>query len=193
MKQDHRTETIEIRLPAWVESAAGDMAPCETDEDRMRVAVGLSRENVLRDAGGPFGAAVFEAGGTVPLSVGVNAVERLGNSVLHAEIVALMLAQARAGSYTLRADGGPSYELYTSCVPCAMCLGAALWSGVTRIVCGAAREDAMELGFDEGPVFPSSYRYLEERGIRIDLDVLRPEAREVFALYRKRGGLVYNG
>lgn len=159
----------------------------------MRLAVSLSRENVIRGSGGPFGAAVFAAGGERPLAVGVNAVERLGNAVLHAEVVALMLAQAAVASYTLRRDDGPEYELFTSCVPCAMCLGAALWSGVTRIVCGGAREDAMELGFDEGPVFPSSYRYLEERGIRIDLDVLRDEARDVFALYRRRGGLVYNG
>lgn len=186
-------DRVEIQLPDWVSGKLAEAPACRTDEDRMRIAITLSRENVLRGSGGPFGAAVFEAGGDRPVAVGVNAVERLGNAMLHAEVVALMLAQARLGSYTLRMGDGPGFELFTSCVPCAMCLGAALWSGVTRIVCGAAREDAMELGFDEGPVFPSSYLYLEERGIRIDPDVLREEARAVFALYRDRGGLVYNG
>lgn len=186
-------ERIEMRLPSWANDIALSTGPCLTDDDRMRLAIGLSHENVVRAAGGPFGAAVFRADGERPISVGVNAVERLGNAVLHAEVVALMLAQARIGSYTLRQEDGPGFELFTSCVPCAMCLGAALWSGVTRIVCGAAREDAMELGFDEGPVFPSSYLYMEERGVRIDLDVLRDEARAVFALYRQGGGLMYNG
>ncbi len=107
-----------------------------------------------RGSGGPFGAAIFARGASRPLAVGVNCVERLRNAVLHAEIVALMLAEARLGSYTLRAPGAPEYELFTSCAPCAMCLGATLWSGVRRIVCAAGREDAMALGFDEGPVFP---------------------------------------
>jgi tRNA(Arg) A34 adenosine deaminase TadA len=73
-----------------------------------------------------------------------------------------------------------------------MCLGAILWSGVRRVVTGAAREDATRLGFDEGPVFPESYRYLEARGIRFDRHLLREEAREVLEEYRRRGGIVYN-
>jgi tRNA(Arg) A34 adenosine deaminase TadA len=73
-----------------------------------------------------------------------------------------------------------------------MCLGAALWSGVRRIVCGAVREDATRLDFEEGPVFPQSYAYLEERGIEIARGVLRDEARAVLDQYRKRGGPIYN-
>lgn len=73
-----------------------------------------------------------------------------------------------------------------------MCLGAALWSGVRRIVCGAGRDDAMGLGFEEGPVFPESYRYLEAHGIEIVQGVLVDEARKVFHLYQQRNGLVYN-
>jgi tRNA(Arg) A34 adenosine deaminase TadA len=73
-----------------------------------------------------------------------------------------------------------------------MCLGAALWSGVRSIVCGASREDAMSLSFEEGPVFPESYEYLERRGIAIRKGVLRDEAREVLARYRELGGAVYN-
>jgi tRNA(Arg) A34 adenosine deaminase TadA len=74
-----------------------------------------------------------------------------------------------------------------------MCLGATLWSGVKRMVCGASREDAARLKFDEGPVFPESYRYLEERGIRVEHNVLRDEAKAVMERYRSRGGEIYNG
>jgi tRNA(Arg) A34 adenosine deaminase TadA len=87
----------------------------------------------------------------------------------------------------------PAHELFTSCEPCAMCLGATLWSGVRRLVCGAAREDATRLDFEEGPVFPESYRYLEERGIQIVRDLLRDEARAVLELYRATKGAIYNG
>jgi tRNA(Arg) A34 adenosine deaminase TadA len=73
-----------------------------------------------------------------------------------------------------------------------MCLGAALWSGVRRIVCGAARDDATRLNFEEGPVFAQSYVYLQERGIEIKRNVLRAEAKEVLERYRARGGAIYN-
>ena len=151
------------------------------------------RLNVARGSGGPFGAAIFARDAPRPLAVGVNCVERLRNAVLHAEIVALMLAEARLGSYTLRAPGVPEYELFTSCAPCAMCLGAVLWSGVTRLVCGAAREDAERIQFDEGPVFAESYAYLRARGIEIVTGLLRAEASAVLEEYRALGGEVYNG
>ena len=48
--------------------------------------------------------------------------------------------------------GKKSFELFTSCEPCAMCLGASLWSGVKRMVCGATKDDAQAIGFDEGKV-----------------------------------------
>lgn len=73
-----------------------------------------------------------------------------------------------------------------------MCLGATLWSGVTRLVFAATREDAARLHFDEGPVFPESYRYVRERGVAIERGRLRDEAREVFDLYVQRGGPIYN-
>jgi tRNA(Arg) A34 adenosine deaminase TadA len=103
-----------------------------------------------------------------------------------------MMAQQRVKSYTLAAPGMPAHELVTSCEPCAMCLGGALWSGVRRIVCGATRDDATRLMFEEGPVFPQSYAYLEERGIEVTRNVLRVEARDVLERYRARGGPIYN-
>lgn len=159
----------------------------------MRLAIALARENVLRSSGGPFGAAVFEQGSGRLVSVGVNSVERLHNAMLHAEVMALMLAEAQVQSYTLRIAGQPAYTLVTSCDPCAMCLGATLWSGVQRLVCGAGRGDALQLGFEEGPVFPASYRYLHDCGMEVVQGVLADEARAVMALYRERGGRIYNG
>jgi tRNA(Arg) A34 adenosine deaminase TadA len=124
----------------------------------------------------------------------MNSVVRLNNSTLHGEIVAFMMAQQRVGSYTLSAagGGGRTHDLYTSCEPCAMCIGATLWSGVKRVVYGAAREDATRLNFEEGPVFEASYRYLEERGLEIVGPFLRDEARDVLELYRARRGTIYN-
>jgi tRNA(Arg) A34 adenosine deaminase TadA len=108
-------------------------------------------------------------------------------------MVAFMMAQRRVGSFTLQAAGMPAHELVTSCEPCAMCLGATLWSGVRRVVYGALREDASRLNFDEGPVFPESYRYLEQRGIEIVRGVRRDEARAVLDRYRETRGRIYNG
>jgi len=184
---------VAVTLPAWVEGVVDAYPACPSDTERMRLAITLARENTGRGSGGPFGAAIFARGAPRPLAVGVNCVERLRNAVLHAEIVALMLAEARLGSYTLRAPGAPEYELFTSCAPCAMCLGATLWSGVRRIVCAAGREDAMALGFDEGPVFPESWRYLEAQGIALEHGLLAAEAGAVMRRYREGNGLVYNG
>lgn len=158
----------------------------------MRVAVELARQNVLRGSGGPFGAGVFESNGGRLVAAGVNSVTRLGNSVLHAETLAIMLAQAKLGTWALGAAGGESYLLVTSCEPCAMCLGATLWSGVRGLVCGAAKEDATAVGFDEGPVFAESWAYLERRGVRTARGVLRDEAVAVLELYRSGGGPIYN-
>jgi tRNA(Arg) A34 adenosine deaminase TadA len=86
----------------------------------------------------------------------------------------------------------PPHDLYTSCDPCAMCLGGALWAGVRRIVCGASRDDAVALRFDEGPVFPDSYAYVARRGIDVVHAVLRDDARAVLEAYRSKGGIIYN-
>lgn len=184
---------VHVTYPSWVEEVVDWERRYATDEERMRLAVALSRENVVRATGGPFGAAVFEAESGALVAVGMNSVVRLHNSTLHGEIMAIIAAQRRLRSYTLGAPGMPRHELVTSCEPCAMCLGAILWSGVRRVVCGALRDDARRLCFEEGPVFPESHAYLEARGIEIVLGFLRDEANDVLELYRRQGGLVYNG
>jgi tRNA(Arg) A34 adenosine deaminase TadA len=184
--------SLSVDLPKWVGDVVDVDAPLKTDTDRMRLAIRLSRENVERGTGGPFGALIVEQATGKLVGVGVNSVVRLSNCTLHGEMVAIMMAQARVKSFTLAAQGMPAHDLVTSCEPCAMCLGAALWSGVKRIICGAAREDATKLKFEEGPVFPESYKYLEDRGVTFVRNVLRDDARAVLEQYRATGGKIYN-
>jgi tRNA(Arg) A34 adenosine deaminase TadA len=183
---------IRIELPPWIGDVADFSKTYATREERMRLAIALARENVLRDRGGPFGAAIFECESGRLIGVGVNRVVPLNNSVLHAEIVAFMEAEAKVASYTLAKEGMPAHEVVTTCEPCAMCLGASLWAGVRRIICAANRHDAARLSFDEGPVFPQSHEYMAARGIEIVHDVLRDEALAVFQLYLDHGGPIYN-
>lgn len=184
---------IRVELPAWIGEVVDPSRRWASDDEKMALVITLARENVVRGSGGPFGAAIFEVGTGRLVGIGVNAVLRHQNSCLHAEMVAFMVAEAAVGAFSLDQPGGPEHELVTSCEPCAMCLGAVLWSGVRRVVCGASRDDALELGFDEGPVFPESYVYLEERGVRFTRDVRQEEARAVLARYMAQGGPVYNG
>jgi tRNA(Arg) A34 adenosine deaminase TadA len=184
---------IRIDFPEWMGPYLAAAPPCATDVEKMRLAIALSRQNVERNTGGPFGAAVFERGSGRLIGAGVNSVMRLQNSVLHAEVIALMIAESKVKSFTLQAANLPEFELFTSCDPCAMCLGAILWSGVRRVVCGAGRLDASRVGFDEGPVFPESYEYLKQRGIQVETGLLESEARAVLDLYQSNNGVVYNG
>jgi tRNA(Arg) A34 adenosine deaminase TadA len=63
-----------------------------------------------------------------------------------------------------------------------MCLGATHWAGVDRLVFAALREDAQAVGYDEGPVFPETYAYLEARGLRVVRGLRRSEGRDVLRL-----------
>ncbi len=186
-----------IRLPSWCEQEERVGTVYPTALDRMRLVVELAARNVEEGSGGPFGAAIFGASSGRLLSVGVNSVVRLNNAMLHAETVTLMRASARLERFSLApadgGNGGELVELYTSCEPCAMCLGAILWSGVRRVVFAARRDDAERLGFDEGPVFPETFAYLRRRGIRVESGPLRDDARKLMERYRAVGGAIYNG
>lgn len=124
---------LSVALPDWVSRAIDGTVGFPDDETRMRLAIRLARENVIRATGGPFGAAIFEAESGRLAGVGVNLVVPLHNSCLHAEMVAFMTAQAAAGTYSLAAAGLPAHELYTSCEPCAMCAATMLQAGIARV------------------------------------------------------------
>ncbi len=183
---------LHFGLPDWVSDFIGQREVVRGSvEGRMGFVVGASRENVRRGTGGPFGAGVFDSAGKL-ISLGVNIVEASNCSVLHAEIVAIALAQKALGRYDLSDGGKEHYELATSTEPCAMCFGAVPWSGVSRLVCGARDEDARSIGFDEGPKLANWVYALEQRGITVVRDVLREEAAAVLREYAEGGGTVYN-
>lgn len=182
---------LQVELPPWVDGFVDWQRRYPHVADRMALVIGLGHEQVRRATGGPFSAAVFERDSGVLVAVGVNLAVPSHNCVLHAEVVALMMAGARLHSHSLGAEGMPPHDLVSSCEPCAMCLGAAYWSGAARLVTGATKADAEAIGYDEGPVFPESYASLERKGIAVVREVMREEARTVLAEYQAAGGVIY--
>jgi tRNA(Arg) A34 adenosine deaminase TadA len=183
---------VELRLPAWAEALGrGAIPPLHGPRARMRFAIELARRNVAAGTGGPFGAAVFERDAGRLVAFGVNVVVASGCSHAHSEMLALALAERAVGGHDLGSPGLPAHELVSSAEPCAMCLGAVVWSGVRRLVCGARDEDARAVGFDEGPKATDWERELAARGIAVVRDVERESARAVLLDYLRSGGPIY--
>ena len=182
---------ISFTLPPWVAAELAGLAPLPDDDARMGLVLALARANVERSDGGPFAAAVFSRDGGELIAAGVNLVISSCAPIAHAEIIAIALSGAHLGSHDLGV-AGPT-ELVTSCRPCAMCLGAVPWSGVSRVVCGARDEDARAVGFDEGDKPGDWAAGLRARGIEVVEDVRRAEAAELLRDYALRGGTIYNG
>jgi tRNA(Arg) A34 adenosine deaminase TadA len=180
------------QLPDWVLDEIADDPPTMPDvEDRMRLAHRLADRNYREGTGGPFAAIVTDpADGTI-VSVGVNLVLAGNLSSLHAEVVAISLAQVKLGTWDL---GDRNLELDVNWRPCAMCYGATLWSGVTRLVIAGEGDIVEELtGFDEGPMRDDWKEQFHQRGIHVHTDVLREEAIAVFRAYGQSETTVYNG
>jgi guanine deaminase len=112
-----------------------------TDQDWLAEAIGLAVANVA-EGGGPFGAVVVADG--VRLATGVNRVTRDNDPTAHAEVVAIRAACTRRGDFSLAGT-----TLYASCEPCPLCLAAALWARVDRVLFAADRHDAARGGFDD--------------------------------------------
>jgi tRNA(Arg) A34 adenosine deaminase TadA len=188
-----RIPKLILKLPDWVENFFATLSKeFPSVQDRIKLAVTLSRLNIENKTGGPFGAAVFEQQTGRLVSVGVNQVQATNCSIAHAEILAIAFAQHLIGHYDLASKTGKSYELVTSTEPCAMCLGALSWSGIQRVICGARDEDARSIGFDEGAKPDNWISSLEARRISVVRDVYRDQAKAVLEDYRRMGGLIYN-
>ena len=184
---------LHLELPAWMADYVSKASQWTTTrEQRMAFVVSLARMNIQHGTGGPFAAAVFRLDTHELVAPGVNLVVASRCSVAHAEIIAMALAQQRIGSHDLGAPGLPRHELVTSCEPCAMCLGAILWSGTGQVVCAARDSDATEIGFDEGPKPLDWVSALQQRGIAVTQDVLRTEARQILQDYANQNGIIYN-
>lgn len=180
-----------ISLPDWIRGfLAGLPARFASAEDRMRLAIDLSRENIGRRTGGPFGAAVFDMDSGKLISVGVNCVVPDNCSIAHAEMVAMALAQQKLQTFDLSSKG--RFELATSCEPCAMCLGAIPWSGVQSVLCGASEDDVLAIGFDEGAKPAKWQQELKKRGITVSEGLLRNDASGVLQDYLRSNGAIYN-
>lgn len=183
---------IKLRLPGWVgefcESWTGSFA---TVEMRMEFVLALAHENVRRDAGGPFAAAVFDCESEALVAPGVNMVVSASCSPAHAEIMAMMVAQQVMGTHDLGAKDLPMLELASSTEPCAMCMGAVPWSGIPRLVCAARGDDAIAIGFDEGSKPEAWQKEFEKRGITVVRDICRDEGVAILREYAERGGVIY--
>ncbi|WP_109124098.1 nucleoside deaminase [Dyella sp. C11] len=179
-------QQIHLTLPPWIDEVVDTHKRYITDEERVALAIELSRLNIERSHGGPFGAAVFDGEGRV-ISVGVNRVVPQTCSVAHAEMMAYMSAQQRLATFRLNAEGG-KYTLATSAQPCCQCYGATVWAGVDELLIGARAQDVEELTeFDEGPLPADWIGELEKRGIAVRRDILRDDARRVLATYGQSG------
>lgn len=182
---------LTVELPEWLDAfMAGYPSHMETLEQRMELVVALSAENIRRGTGGPFAAAVFDRNGQV-VAPGVNMVVNSRCSLLHAETVALSLAQQKLGRFDISSGEG-GYQLVSSTEPCAMCFGALLWAGVDSLVCGANKDDAEAIGFDEGPKVEDWVEQLQQRDITVHLEVLRHQAAQVLNDYAAQGQTIYN-
>lgn len=186
-----------IEIPSWLTRVMQSPAALPAgDTARMEWAIDLVRCNIAEKTGGPFAAAIFEESSGECVAAGVNLVTSSGTSVAHAETVAIMLAQRRAGSYDLARHPQRRYTLYATGQPCIMCFGAIWWSGITRLVCGARGEDVESITrFQEGPLPPNWPDLLSQRPhvpIEVVRDVARDAACDVLRAYMAAGHPVYN-
>lgn len=116
-----------------------------TKEELMRKAIELSINNVA-EGGGPFGAVIAKNGEIV--ATGVNRVTAEHDPTAHAEIGAIRAAAKVLGTFNLS-----GCEIYTSCEPCPMCLGAIYWAHLDRMFYGNDKHDAAEIGFDDDFIY----------------------------------------
>ena len=123
----------------------------------MARAIQLSIENV-RSGGGPFGAVIVKNGGII--AEGVNRVTATNDATAHAEVVAIRAACAKLGVFELN-----DCEIYTSCEPCPMCLGAIYWARLARIYFANVAADAAEFGFDDSFIYRELRLALGQRSI----------------------------
>ena len=126
----------------------------------MQRAISLATENVRTGEGGPFGAVVVKDG--VIVAAGANAVTAANDPTAHAEVIAIRKACQALGHYQL--DG---CELYTSCEPCPMCLGAIYWARPAAVYYANTREEAAAAGFDDSFIYDQMPLAPHQRQLRM--------------------------
>jgi guanine deaminase len=138
----------------------------------MQRAIELSIENVRTGSGGPFAALVTR--GSDIVSTGVNCVTSSNDPTAHAEVVAIREACKRLATFQLS-----GCDLYTTCEPCPMCLGAIYWARLDRVFYGNTRADAARIGFDDALIYGEVCGSTERRKIPMR-PLMREQALEAF-------------
>lgn len=140
-------------------------------ESFMREAIKLSDESV-QSGGGPFGAVIVRNGEII--ARGENRVTVCNDPTAHAEVSAIREAAARMGTYDLS-----GCEIYSSCEPCPMCLGAIYWARLDRLYYAGTRADAANVGFDDAHIYEELPLDPSQRELPTQT-LLREEAQRVF-------------
>ena len=144
----------------------------------MARAIELSLENIRAGRGGPFAALVVKDGKII--AEGTNRVTSSNDPTAHAELVAIREACKKMGHFELK-----GCEIYTSCEPCPMCLGAIYWARPKRVYFATTAADASAAGFDDSFI----YQEIEEPHARRKIpmiQLMREEALEVFRAWDKK-------
>jgi len=143
----------------------------------MARAIQLSIDNVRTGSGGPFGAVVAKDGKII--AEGVNSVTATNDPTAHAEIIAIREACKKLGAFELI-----GCEIYTSCEPCPMCLGAIYWARPDRVYFGNTAADAANAGFDDSHIYDEIPKAHPDRQIPM-MQMMRDEAIEAFRAWEK--------
>src|SRR5579862_7951972 len=144
----------------------------------MARAIQIAIENVRSGQGGPFGAVVVKDGAIV--SEAVNQVTATNDPTAHAEVLAIRRACQQLGVFELKAC-----ELYTSCEPCPMCLGAIYWTRLSRVYFGSFAADASKAGFDDSFIYREIAQPHAQRGIPM-IQMMRQEALAAFRAWEEK-------
>ncbi|WP_017731624.1 nucleoside deaminase [Nafulsella turpanensis] len=147
-------------------------------KDFMREAIRLSIENVTSGKGGPFAAVVVKDGKII--ATGTNMVTSANDPTAHAEVTAIRNACQALGSFQLE-----GCELYTSCEPCPMCLGAIYWARPERVYFGNTKADAAKIGFDDQFIYEEIELPLKNRKLPQE-QLLPEEALEAFRRWQAK-------
>lgn len=144
----------------------------------MARAIQLAIDNVRQGRGGPFGAVVVSDGRII--AEGANSVTSLNDPTAHAEITAIREACRKLQRFDLRAC-----ELYTSCEPCPMCLGAIYWARLDQVYFGGTARDASQVGFEDSFIYDEIPKSPSARKIPM-VQLMRAEALEPFRAWEQQ-------
>jgi guanine deaminase len=142
------------------------------DNPFMSRAIQLSIENIRSGSGGPFGAVVVKGNNIV--AEGTNQVTSTNDPTAHAEVLAIRGACQKLGGLDLQ-----GCEVYTSCEPCPMCLGAIYWARVSRVYFANTAADASNIGFDDSLIYRELAQPQSQRKIPM-IQMMRDEALAAF-------------